>query len=383
MTTTAPRICLSTATYTPQTGGVAVASARLARHLTTAGYDVHVVTPVVRAGAPGDVASADEHGIHVHRLAHEQPWGQSGLFALRRFLLQLDQRIGFSLFHGFFLTAAYPCLSVATRGVPRPVIASIRGSDVMTLLDQPPTRALLMPVLRTATWITSVNEECLARVGGQVPIDGRSSVIRSGIEPLRPGTAPWHLDDANRGVVGTVGEFRKVKDIPLLIRAYAATPQRLRRGLLLAGFFDDAEEAAWSTTLVDELGIAAQTIVTGPFSHAEVGTYLGRMHAYVQASAHEGLPNALLEAAAHGVPLVATSVGGMKEVLVDGESALLAPHGDRDALARAIRRVLEDEVLARRLSSGARALANTLSLERERDAWLALYRRLIDGSRAA
>ena len=379
MTARPPRICLSTATYPPLTGGVAVASARLAGYLTAAGYDVHVVTPVARAAAPGDVDSVDEQGVQVHRIAHDQPWGQAGLFALRRFLRQLDQDVGFDLFHGFFLTAAYPCLSVATRGAARPVIASIRGSDVMTLLEQPPTRALMMPVLRGATWITSVNDECLARVADQVSIDGRSSVIRSGIDRPPAGSAPWVLGDTNRGVVGTVGEFRKVKDIPLLIRAYAALPPHSRRGLLLAGFFDDAEEEAWSTTLVEELGIAGETTVTGPFPNAEVGTHLGRLHLYVQSSAHEGLPNALLEAAVRGVPIVATAVGGMKELLVDGDSALLVPHGDRDAMARAMRRVLEDDALARRLSNGARALADTLSPERERDAWLALYRRLIDG----
>jgi glycosyltransferase involved in cell wall biosynthesis len=307
---------------------------------------------------------------------HQQPWGQAGLFALRRFIGHLDQEMGFALFHGFFLPAAYPCLGVAARGEARPVIASIRGSDVMTLLDQPATRALLLPVLRGATWITSVNDECLAIVAAQVPIVGRHSVIRSGVEqPV--GEGGWTLSDGNRGVVGTVGEFRKVKDIPLLVRAYGALPREARTRLLLAGFFADAEEEGWSTDLIDELELADEVTITGPFPNAEVGTYLRRMHVYVQASAHEGLPNALLEAAARGVPIVATAVGGMKEVLVHGESALLVPHGDRDALMRAIGRVLDDDALARRLSEGAHALAVALSPERERDDWLALYRRLI------
>jgi glycosyltransferase involved in cell wall biosynthesis len=376
MDAAARRICLCTASYPPQPGGVAVASARLARHLAAAGYEVHVVAPVARDEAQGEVEVAINDGVLVHRMFHQQPWGQAGLFALRRFIGQLDQEAGFALFHGFFLPAAYPCLGVATRGVARPVIASIRGSDVTTLLDQPSTRALLLPVLRGATWITSVNEECLALVAAQVPIAGRQSVIRSGVE--RPADeARWSLTNMNRGVVGTVGEFRKVKDIPLLIRAYAALPRGVRSGLWLAGFFADAEEEAWSTDLIGELSLADEVVVTGPFPNAEVGTHLRRMHVYVQSSAHEGLPNALLEAAARGVPIVATAVGGMKEVLVHGESALLVPHGDRDALMRAIGSVLADDALAQRLSDGARALARALSPERERDAWLALYRQVI------
>jgi glycosyltransferase involved in cell wall biosynthesis len=377
VSTEAPRICLSTVTYPPGAGGVAVAAERLARLLATAGYEVHVLTLLAHPGARGEVAPAHDGGVWVHRVLHEEPFGPHGLFALRQFLQQLDDEVGFSLFHGFFLTAAYPCLAVARRG-QRPLIASIRGSDVMTLLELPATRALILPVLRGATWITSVNHECLVRVAGQVPVGGRSSVIRSGVE--RPGamTPPWSPGAGNRGVVGTVGELRKVKDIPLLIRAYATLPVGLRRGLLLAGFFSDDDEEAWSTTLIEELGIARETTLTGRFPNAEVSLHLGRMHVYVQSSASEGLPNALLEAALRGVPIVATAVGGMKEVLVDGRSALLVPHGDRDALGRAIGRVLGDDVLARRLSAGGRELATLLSPERERDDWLALYRRLLE-----
>lgn len=371
-----PRVCLSTTSYPPEGGGVAVASARLARYLRDAGYAVHVVTPVERAGAAGYGDVVDDDGVRVHRFFHEQPWGQRGLFTLRQYIARLDEDARFAVFHGFFLPAAYPCLGVARRGAARPVIASIRGSDVMTLLDQPSTRALLLPVLRGATWITSVNDECLTRVAADVPLTGRHSVIRSGII-RRSDDAPWSLTEVNRGVVGTVGQFRTVKDIPLLVRAYGALARDRRRGLLLAGAFADDDEASWSAELAAELGLTGEMTVTGWFPNAEVGTHLRRMHVYVQSSAREGLPNAVLEAAALGVPVVATAIGGMKEVFVHGESALLVPHGDPGAMTRAIERVLTDDALAQRLSDGARVMAAALSPERERDDWLALYRRLL------
>ena len=95
--------------------------------------------------------------------------------------------------------------------------------------------------------------------------------------------------------------------------------------------------------------------LTGVFPHAQAHEHLARMRVYVQSSGAEGLPNALLEAANLGVPLVATAVGGMREVLANGRSALVVPHGEPAAMARAIARVLEDDELARRLSAGARA----------------------------
>jgi glycosyltransferase involved in cell wall biosynthesis len=176
-----------------------------------------------------------------------------------------------------------------------------------------------------------------------------------------------------------VGQFRKVKDIPLLIRAYQRVPAALRRRLLLAGYFSaaDASEEEWSRCLIEEFGIGDQVTVTGRFDHAAVFDHLRALHVYVQASAYEGLPNAVLEAASLGVPLVTTAVGGMAEILEDGVSALLAPHGDPASLGAAIAHVLADDALAQRLSQGALAVAASLSVARERAEWLALYARLL------
>lgn len=373
----APIVCLSTQTYPPEHGGVAVAASRLARTLADAGYVVHVVTTAPNEG-PSATVHTHEGGIEVHRLCHPAPQSADALFALRQLITRLDDKLRFDLFHGFFLFSAYPCLGPASRpGQSRPLIASARGSDVAVLLDQPPVRALLLPVLRRATWITSVNQELLDRIAEEFDIRDRSSVIHNGVEEPSVATPRWSLDAGNRGVVGIAGQFRKVKDIPLLVRAYARVPAALRRRLVLAGYFTDAEEAAWSTHLIQEMELTNQVEETGAFDHAEVHAILRRMHVYVQCSGHEGLPNALLEAASLGVPLVATAVGGMKEVLTDGESALLVPHGDPVALGNAITRVLGDDGLAARLSAGAAALTRTLSPATERQAWLALYARVV------
>jgi glycosyltransferase involved in cell wall biosynthesis len=133
--------------------------------------------------------------------------------------------------------------------------------------------------------------------------------------------------------------------------------------------------------VVEEFGLTGEVEITGSFDHARVGEYLDRLHVYVQSSAYEGLPNALLEAATRGVPLVATAVGGMREVIEHGRSGLLVPHGDPAAMTAAIRRILEDPALASRLSRAAHDLARSLSMDREKEAWLALYRRLLKSER--
>jgi L-malate glycosyltransferase len=378
----AVRICLSAQIYPPEVGGVATAAQRLAGNLTAAGYEVHVVTPCqVQGPAAIEVRSALEQGVHVHRVCHDHAGPQEVAFALRALVRQLDEQSAFALFHGFFLTAVYPCVSaVEASGTPRPIIASIRGNDALTLKNHPLTRAAILAGLRKANWITSVNQAYIDLVMADVDIAGRCSVIRNSVKSVPEMAETWQLDARNRGVVGLVGQLRKVKDIPLLVRAYAQIPAALRRRLILAGYFVDAAEEEWTNALIREFALEAEVQVTGEFPQREVFDHLRSMHVYVQSSAFEGLPNALLEAASLGLPLVATSVGGMEEVLTDGENALLVPHGDPVALATAIARVLSNDALAERLSLGARRLVSELSPERELADWLALYARLIQSS---
>lgn len=371
------KICLSTQEYPPRVGGVGVAAQRLVRSLVVAGCDVHVVTPCNMPGAASELRQTAEDGATVHRLFDDFRSPQAA-FAYRQLVRRLDEETCFDLFHGFFLTAVYPCIGVASEGDrARPVIASIRGNDALTLIDHPYTRATILASLRKATWVTSVNALYLERAAREANLSDRSSVIRNSVERSPQAAELWSLTENNRGVVGTVGQLRRVKDIPLLLRGYAKVPAALRRKLKLTGYFDDREEEEWSRILIGELGISDEVEITGRFAQREVFDHLRGMNVYVQSSAFEGLPNALLEAATLGLPLVATAVGGMRELLADGETGLLVPHGEPARLAEAITRVLSDPALAQHLSQGALRLADELSPENEAAQWLALYRRLL------
>lgn len=87
---------------------------------------------------------------------------------------------------------------------------------------------------------------------------------------------------------------------------------------------------------------------------ADVSPLYGLADMFVLPSYSEGSPNVLLEAMCVGLPIVATSVGGVPETVTHEESALLTPAGDPEALAEAIGRLLHDEGLAEKLRAGAR-----------------------------
>ncbi len=102
----------------------------------------------------------------------------------------------------------------------------------------------------------------------------------------------------------------------------------------------------------------------------------------VLSSKSEGLPNAMLEAHAAGRPVVATDVGGMREVVLDGESGLLVPSGDRPALARALARLADDRLLRERMGRVGRLhVESNFSMGRFVREFAALYRELSDRRR--
>lgn len=363
-----PSICLSVEEYPPIPGGLAVSAHRLGGFLADAGFAVHVVTPGP-IGAASEIAHDSQ--VVVHRIQRGNTEMETRM-RLHRYIQSLDSERQFDMFHGFFLPAAVPCLVPARRtklGTRRAVIASIRGTDATTLLRHPLMRASLLQVLRQSDWITSVNQLYLDMISKDVPVDGRSSVIRNGIPPRE---WSWKPTAENAGIVGTSGKFRKVKDIPLLVRGVHGAGPAARRLLLVGDFFDPAEQD-WTNFLIREFGFTDRVEITGMLERAQAIEQLQRMRVYVQTSAFEGMPNALLEAAAAGVPIVATAVGGIPEVFTHGVNALLVPHGDPGALARAIRNVLDNELLALELSRNARKLGDTYSRERERREWVELH----------
>jgi len=367
-------LCFATEDYPPVGGGLAVSAHRICQYLAEDGFDVQVVTGSVPGGTAKETTIAFEDGVTVHRI-HTRP-GLENIFGVRHYVRQLHAERQFDLFHGFFLPAVLPCLAPARsdKANPRPVIASIRGSDGTVLFVHPYFRPLLLDALKQSAWVTSVNRAYLEGVSRQVDITGRCSVIRNSAPALH---RTWELTEHNRGVVGTSGQFRRVKDIPLLVRAFQKIRPDLRRKLVLTGEFVEAAEEDWSWTLIREFGLADCVELTGMLPHNDAIAQLARMHVYVHCAAFEGMPNSVLEAVAVGVPVVATAAAGVKEMFTNEFDALLVPHGDPVALGRAVERVLDNDDLARSLSANAALLCARFSRQRERSEWVSLHRRML------
>lgn len=181
-------------------------------------------------------------------------------------------------------------------------------------------------------------------------------------------------------VIGSVAMFRGSKGHAHIIEAFARLRQHVPGArLLLVG---DGIRRASVEQLVRDRGLSGCVVITG--FRSDVPALLAAMDCFVLASIRtEGVPQSLLQAFAAGVPVVASAVGGIPEIVRHGVTGLLVPAEDSRALAAAIREVLDDQPAARHRARAARQLVEEqFSHDRSMDRLLTLYDELIGaGSR--
>ena len=148
-------------------------------------------------------------------------------------------------------------------------------------------------------------------------------------------------------VIGAVARFSPEKGLDVLIEAF----DRVRRGRLV--LIGDGDERSRLETLVKDRGLVDRVLfagwVTGPW------TAQWAFDALVVPSRSEGFGLAVVEAMLAGIPVVATEVGGLPELIEQGRTGLLVPSDDPAAMAGAIIRVLDDREQALRRADAARA----------------------------
>ena len=154
-------------------------------------------------------------------------------------------------------------------------------------------------------------------------------------------------------LVGTVGRLNEVKRQDRLIRGFARALGRAPDAhLVLVG---DGPLMMDFRSLAEGLGIASRVHFAG--YQAEPERFLGAMDVFALTSRSEGMPLAVLEAWASGVPVVASRVGGLPEMIDDGRTGLLVDAEDEGALASAIVGLVADPDSARRIGAAGRELA--------------------------
>jgi glycosyltransferase involved in cell wall biosynthesis len=168
--------------------------------------------------------------------------------------------------------------------------------------------------------------------------------------------------------VVSVGRLKEPKDFVGLVRALKRVDAPYRAAIIGDGPDRGLVEA--------EIGGDERIELLG--ERSDVPGQLASSDVFVLASNSEGMPMSVLEAMAAGLPVVASAVGGVPELVAEAETGFLVPPRDVDALAAALQRVLADPELRRSLGAAAHARASErFDVEPFRAAHLALYRKAL------
>jgi glycosyltransferase involved in cell wall biosynthesis len=129
------------------------------------------------------------------------------------------------------------------------------------------------------------------------------------------------------------------------------------------------------------LGIGSSVAFPGFLDHEAKLQHFGAADVYINTNQIDNMPVSVLEALSFGLPVVATAVGGMRDLITDELNGILVPDGDVGAMADAIRRLVADPDLVKTLSANGRRLAEGCSWERVRDRWFEVFEELMQRPR--
>ena len=336
------RVLFWSLTFWPNIGGMEVHAARLLPCLRDLGHEFLVVAPQNYTNLPD---TDSYRGIPVRRLPFQHAAiptvehvadVRAKVMALKReFKPDLVHVNGIGAMDFFHLSTAH--------AHPAPSLVTLHG-DWGALGD-----AVAAPTLRRADWVVGCSAAILAR-GRQVApsIAARSSVIHNGVDPA---DAPFVVNVREPRLL-YVGRLAREKGADVVVETFARVRQSVPGATLTVAGEGPLRAELEQRALA--LGVREAIAFTGWMLPDRVTSLIGEHAVVLMPSLQDSFPLVALEAGLMARPLVASRVGGLPEIVVDGETGLLVEAGDVVGFAAAVSGLLADPVAAQRMGRAAR-----------------------------
>ncbi|RIK29936.1 MAG: hypothetical protein DCC56_11205 [Anaerolineae bacterium] len=399
------KIAFLTEKYTPDIGGLAISSERLARLLSSSGCEVRVFSPTGNL-LPSERRTLPSSGVAVTRFgAHKRT--DDTLVDWFDLITEEHARAPFDVLHAYFITQAGFIATLAGRYLNIPSVVSIRGNDVDRAAFDPSRFSHTMFALQHANAVTANAKDSIRKAKAffereiiLIPngvdtnhfkrieknltlaesLGFSQNVILSEAQNLQhvaPDSSPSPKAQSDIApIIGFVGELREKKGMKTLLSAYAQTSKKRSATLLIVGVIRQGED----NQAFDEFVSAnpnLKIIVTGYIAPNDLPAYYSLMDVFVHPSIHDGMPNAILEAMACERAVIATPAGGTKDMIEDGKNGMLVNVNGAEALAEKILELLANPEKHAQLGKSARESAiEKFTLANELNANLDVYRKL-------
>jgi glycosyltransferase involved in cell wall biosynthesis len=371
---TPARVCMTVETFFPVIGGGETQALALAEDLVATGHEVHVVTRRSSHDSPREELLGR---VRVHRLGPAGPgqlkkWGMVATSFL--FYLRYRRSFDIILVSGFRVLGIPAVIGGWLLGKPSILKADNNGEFSGDYFRQGITKLGLRWAAPLIGLVVRLRNALFRRSTAFVALSGdiRDELTAGGVPPERIMDIPNGYDPARffppadagekqrlrerlglpaeGTLVVFTGRLLRAKGLPSLLQAWRdiASSHPLANLIIIgsgAGLMGSCEEEL--RAYVQHHGLAARVVFTGGVRNVE--DYLRAAELFAFPTEDEAFGIALIEAMAAGLACVASAVGGIKDIIRDGDNGLLVPAQDTPALRSALSRLLDDPALARRL----------------------------------
>ncbi|WP_213423159.1 N-acetyl-alpha-D-glucosaminyl L-malate synthase BshA [Bhargavaea massiliensis] len=350
----------------PSLGGSGVVATELGILLAERGHDVHFIT----SGRPFRLYM-DQPNITVH----EVEVGSYAVFKFTPYDIALANKISevivdeeLDVLHAHYAVPHAICAALGRdmAGINIPIITTLHGTDVTILGHDRTLSGTVKYGINKSDMTTAVSHSLKEETYELIRPNKEIRTIYNFIDDRHYRPVNAHHMKAGLGITESdkivihVSNFRKVKRIEDVVRSFALINREVPSKLLLVG---DGPEVETIHTLVSEEGLGTEVLFLGKrddlpdlFSISDLNMLVSEKEAF-------GL--VLIEAMACGVPCVGSDIGGIPEVIADGENGFIRPLGDIEGYAQAAIRILKEPDLALRFSRDAiRSVRERFSSER-------------------
>lgn len=374
-----PRVALFPSAFHPHLGGIEETTRQLAHQLHARGGEPLICThrwprtlPAVERFEQLDVRRF--RFLMPERTAHDLFRFAPRVPSIRRATRQALRSHGADLVHvqGVSNNAAYALH--AARALHLPLVVTLQGEltmDATKVYERSAAhRRLLQVVLQRADAVSACSTHTLreAEEWAGLELGDRGTVIHNGVDATAFESDPSVERLHDRRYVAALGRLVPEKGFDILVEAFAdIAGEQPDVDLLIAG---EGPERPSLDVLIDRLGLRERVRLTGRLDRAGVAALLGGGEAFVLPSRHEPFGIVNLEAMAAGLPIVASAVGGVPELLGDVDGATLVPPGSPVALAEGMRTAL---AIGGRGRSARRHHARRYSWSAVAERYLAVY----------
>jgi L-malate glycosyltransferase len=356
-------------------GGSGVVATEIGKALAARGHEVHLLSPSVPPRLQGfeDRVWFHEVTTSPYPLFEAEPFS----IALASKMADVAEHHGLEIMHAHYAIPHASSALLARMALEDrlKVVTTLHGTDITVVGSDPSYLPMVRLAIRASDAVTAVSQYLREETYRTFQVERPIDVIPNFISPPMETTCDcrsW-LAPCDVNILTHISNFRPVKRVMDIMRIFERVRQEHSVKLVMVG---DGPDRAEAEAFAREHGLEGEVRFTG--KQLDVSAVLSCSDVFLLPSATESFGLAALEAMAHKVPVVASRVGGLPEVVRHGVDGFLEPVGDVEAMTEDVLTLLRDRNLRRAFGESAQTRAlTTFAQDPIIDQYEAVYERVL------